>query len=119
MTKTQKTKPSYKQIKLNLLETQYEIIDSLSSEENISMAQYCMSKLPLDLSTVNFRKRKAKVDKTPSKKSDPKLLFYLSSIANNVNQIAKKSNSNQIDNTDILLELMKINNYIEEVKNDN
>lgn len=117
--KNPKSKTQYKQVKLNFREEQYEHIDTLSKDENISMAQYCMSKLPLDLSDNNFRKRKSKVTKALHKKADPKLLFFLSNIANNINQLSKSSNKSEIDNDDILIELYKINTYIEKVKNDN
>jgi len=118
-------KRNYKQVKLNFLEEQYKIIDTLSKEENISMTQYCMSKLPLTFDPTQFRKRKLKVISRPIKKTDPKLLFFLSNISNNLNQLTKATNKianfKNLDNEDnelildnILYELIKINTFIEE-----
>lgn len=82
--KTQKLK----QVKVNFSMSDYENISALASIENISIAQFIRNKFtttidnaPLKKSTVIY------------KNADPKLLFEIHKIANDLNKIAKKLNS--------------------------
>jgi len=86
-------KQKLKQVKVNFTLDDYTNLSALSKAENISIAQFIRNKL------------KVKIDNAPSKKTtvtykktNPKLLYQLNKIGNNLNQIAKKLNSkNQYD----------------------
>ncbi|KJF76434.1 hypothetical protein UA45_18665 [Morganella morganii] len=73
-----------------------------------------------EILVLNSRQIKAKIKKN----DNSELLFLLSNISNNINQVAKKINSNlnyflSSDNSDVFIELMEnITKDIEALKND-
>lgn len=83
-----------KQIKVYFSEDDYQKIKDESASENISMAEYIRQKINLKIENPPTPKKA----KMTYKKTNPDLLFLLSNIANNINQIAKKLNSkNEFD----------------------
>lgn len=96
-----------KQIKINVVESDYFEIAQLAKEADLSMAKYFRSLLGMKIS--DEKKRKEPIPKINYKKCDPELLYEISAIGRNLNQIARKLNSENI------LELEKLNEIHEKV----
>ena len=77
-----------KQIKIYLPISDYENLKKISKSQNLTMSEFMRN-------SVNSKMENAPVPKTKKEVlvADPKLLFFLSNISNNLNQIAKKLNS--------------------------
>lgn len=92
-----------KQIKVYFSEEDYQKIKDESALDNISMAEYIRQKINLKIDNPPTPK-KAKVT---YKKTNPDLLFLLSNISNNINQIAKRLNSKNEFDRKALLDIYK------------
>ena len=90
-----------KQIKINVTESDYYKIAELAKNENLSMAKYFRTFL--DFSIKHERKRKEPIPKINYKKCDPELLYQITGIARNINQITRTWNTEKI------LEIAKLN----------
>ena len=108
----------YKQIKINIREDHHVSLYEKADAKNLTIAQYVREELNIDLKDKYIRKsaRKKRKSKISYVQVDPKLLYHLSCIGNNINQIAKNINtSNNIDSNIILSYLIniqrQINNY--------
>ena len=75
---------SYKQIKVNLTQADYEKIKQLSIENEISMAHYVRESLNANMP--NPRKRNINIE-------HKKVIYHLLKVGNNLNQIAKALNT--------------------------
>lgn len=97
-----------KQIKVYFSETDYQKIKDESTEKNLSMAELIRQKINLKIDNPPDPKK----PKMTYKKTDPKLLFELNKIGNNLNQIAKKLNSkNEFDRKSILEIYQKVMSF--------
>ena len=77
-----------KQIKIYLPISDYENLKKISKSQNLTMSEFMRN-------SVNSKMENAPVPKVKKEVlvADPKLLFFLSNISSNLNQIAKKLNS--------------------------
>ena len=107
-----------KQIKVNFYPHQHEKLKQIAKSNNTTIAQFIREKLDLELEEKDTRKIYTPVQKKVYKTSDPKLLFELNKIGNNLNQIAKVINQKKDDvNTiDILQSLVNIENQLKDLK---
>ncbi len=109
----------YKQVKINMKQEHHELLKLKANESNLSLAQYVRDKLDIDLNDNRIiKKSRKKIPKASYTTADPKLLYHLSSIGNNLNQIAKKVNiSKSIDTNIILNYLIEIQRQINDYRN--
>ena len=111
-------KVKLKQIKVNFYPYQHEQIKNLAVEKKVTIAQFIREKLELTLDEKDTRKIYTETQKKVYKSSDPKLLFELNKIGNNLNQIAKVINQKKddINSIDILQSLVNIEQQIKTLK---
>ena len=97
----------YKQIKINILPEQHADLENSAREKNISIAQFVRLQLGFDLKdTKSFKKRRT--DSAVYNKVDPEVLYHLSKIGNNINQIARSLNrGDNIDSLAVLLDIRR------------
>ena len=96
---------NYKQIKVNVTPEHHHLLTELSTKENMTIAQFIRSKLDIDLS-IKPRVRKKRTDSATYKKVDPALLYQISKIGNNINQIAKAVNERKLNKSDEIISLL-------------
>jgi len=101
----------YKQVKINFLPEQHQILTDLSAEKNMTIAQFIREKLSLTLNKnrAEYKRHKQVVYKD----SDPKLIYELNRIGNNLNQIARVVNMRKTDFNKI--EILKSLNEIQQM----
>ena len=106
-----------KQVKVNLYPYQHEQIKNLAAENNTTIAQYIREQLALNLAPKDTRKIYKNHEKVTYKKTDPKLIYELSKIGNNLNQISRNLNQKKdVSNIEILQTLVSIEEKIKELK---
>jgi len=100
----------YKQVKINFYPEQYQILLTEAKKNDSTIAQYIRQKLNLNLSEKDTKKRYAKSDeKDCHKKTDPKLIYELSKIGTNLNQITYKINKKEyVPNAEVIENLDEI-----------
>ncbi len=103
----------YKQVKINLTPEHHQELEKEALENNQTIAQFIRDKLSIDLKT-KPRIRKMRSDKKVVVKADPQLLYHLSKIGSNINQISKHLNSNNPVDRVVLNTLIEIQ---QEIKN--
>jgi len=103
-----------KQVKVNFYPEQHKLLKEKAAAENVTIAQYIRSQLDLNLDEKDTRKIYAETQKKVYKETDPKLLYEISKIGNNLNQIARQINRKKDDvNTfEILQSLVEIENNL-------
>lgn len=84
----------YQQVKINLTPEHYSELEKEALNNSQTIAQLVRTKLDIDLK-VKPRIRKFRSDKKELVKADPLLLFHLSKIGNNLNQITKHINTSK------------------------
>jgi len=101
----------YKQVKVNFLPEQHQILTNLATEKNMTIAQFIREKLNLNLdeNRAMYKKHKQVVYKD----SDPKLIYELNRIGNNLNQIARVVNTKKTDYNSV--EILKSLNEIQQM----
>ena len=96
---------NYKQVKVNLELDAYEKLEQEAISMNINLAQYFRQKVGAELSSKSkFRKNRA--DNT--KKIDYEILFFLSKISKEINEITQKLKYGNVDTRLILFTLVEI-----------
>ena len=106
-----------KQIKVNFYPEQHELLKNLAEENEVTIAQYIRQNLDLELDKNDTRKIYKMHEKVTHKKEDPKLIYELSKIGNNLNQIARNLNSKKdVNNIEILQTLIEIEKSIKRIK---
>jgi hypothetical protein len=97
-----------KKIKVFFEDVDYEQIKKLSDNEGVSMSEFIRNSVGM-----TFKK-------TPKKtaKDVARILFLLSNMSNNINQIAKKCNTKKMVDIHTLYSLSDIEYMIQEVLND-
>ena len=101
----------YKQVKINLTPSHYSELETEALNNNKSIAQLIRDKLGIDLKSTprSFqRSRKVRSDKKEILKADPQLLYHLSKIGTNLNQISKHLNSNNAVDRVVLSSIIEI-----------
>lgn len=93
----------YKQVKVNLEIAIHSKLQEFCETQNITMAQYFRSKINTQIEDIREPKQKR-----IHKKTDPRLLFHLNKIGNNLNQIAKHANEGKSIDLQIVAELANI-----------
>jgi len=113
-----KNTKKYKQVKINFYPEQHQFLSAEAKKNNQTIAQYIRQKLNLNLDEKEVKSRYAKSDeKDCHKKTDPKLIYQLNRIGNNLNQIARVVNMKKSDfNTvEILQSLVSIEKEIKQL----
>ena len=101
----------YKQVKINLTHEHYSELQEEALNNGMSIAQLVRHKLGIDLKDTprSFqRSRKVRSDKKEILKADPQLLYHLSKIGTNLNQISKHLNSTKIVDSIVISSLNEI-----------
>jgi len=105
-----------KQVKVNFYQEQHQLLKQKADENNMTIAQYIRQKLELELDKKDTRKKYQETKKIIYSKTNPELLYQLSKVGNNLNQIARNLNSKKdIDSVDILQTLLNIEKKILEL----
>ncbi len=101
----------YKQVKINLTEEHYKELQEEALSNDTSIAKLIRDKLGIDLKDTPKalqRSRKVRSDKKEIVKADPQLLYHLSKIGTNLNQISKHLNSNNAVDRVVLSTIIEI-----------
>ena len=93
----------YKQVKVNLDEEVHQKLKEFCDARNITMAEYFRNQINTKIDDAREPQQK-RVHKT----TDPKLLYHLSKIGGNLNQIATHLNEGNTLDVQILAELITI-----------
>ena len=108
----------YKQVKINLTPSHYSELETEALNNNKSIAQLIRDKLGIDLKDTPKalqRPRKVRSDKKEILKADPQLLYHLSKIGTNLNQISKHLNSNNAVDRVVLSSIIEIQEEIKKL----
>ena len=108
----------YKQVKINLTPDHYSELETEALNNNKSIAQLVRDKLGIDLKTTpkSFqRSRKVRSDKKEILKADPQLLYHLSKIGTNLNQISKHLNSGNAVDRVVISSIIEIQQEIKKL----
>ena len=109
---------NYKQVKINLTPSHYLELETEALSSNKSIAQLIRDKLGIDLKDTPKalqRSRKVRSDKREVTRADPQLLYHLSKIGTNLNQIAKHLNSNNAVDRVVLSTIIEIEQEIKKL----
>lgn len=109
---------NYKQVKINLTQEHYQELQDEALSNNKSIAQLVRDKLGIDLKTTpkSFqRSRKVRSDKKEIVKADPQLLYHLSKIGTNLNQISKHLNSGNAVDRVVISSIIEIQQEIKKL----
>ena len=102
---------NYKQVKINLTQEHYQELQEEALGNGMSIAQLVRHKLGIDLKTTPKalqRPRKVRSDKREVTRADPQLLYHLSKIGANLNQISKHLNSGNAVDRVVLTSIIEI-----------
>lgn len=105
----------YKQVKVNLTPEHYAELLEKAAALDKTLAQYIRDNLNIDLKE-KPRVRKKRTDSSEFNKADPQLIYHLSMIGNNINQIAKHLNSGNSFDRVALASLMDIRDKLDDYK---
>ncbi len=104
----------YKQVKVNFYPEQHQFLSELAKKNNQTIAQFIREKLNLSLNEKEVKSRYSKSDEKENyKKADPKLIYQLNKIGNNLNQIARVVNTKKADYNSV--EILKSLNEIQQM----
>lgn len=106
----------YKQVKINLTPEHHQELEKEALLNSQTIAQFIRNKLDIDLKT-KPRIRKMRSDKKEIVKADPQLLYHLSKIGSNLNQIAKHLNATKSVDRVVLNTLIEIQEEIKKYDN--
>ena len=104
----------YKQVKINLTPEHHQELEKEALENNQTIAQFIRDKLDINLKE-KPRTRKMRSDKKEVIKADPQLLYHLSKIGNNLNQISKHLNSGNAVDRVVLNTLIEVKEEIKKL----
>ncbi len=101
-----------KQVKVYFSPIDHEKLKSEADRKNVSLAELIRQKINLKIENAPAPRKTKKV----YKQTDPKLLFELNKIGNNLNQIAKKLNKGDtVSNMAVLQELVVLEKKLSEL----
>lgn len=101
---------NYKQVRINLKPEDFEIIEKESQLLGISKSEWIRQKINLKID----EPRQPQIKKE-TKSVDPKVLYELKKIGNNINQITKYSNIQKVLDRSVLVQLIKIEHDIKKI----
>ena len=103
-----------KQAKVNFYPEQHEKLTAMAKANDSTISQFIREQIDFNLSDEDIKKRYKKYNPNSHKKADPKLIYEIAKIGNNLNQIAKYINTkkNDINTIDILQSLVSIEKEI-------
>ena len=104
----------YKQVKINLTPEHHQELEKEALANNQTIAQFIRDKLDINLKE-KPRTRKMRSDKKEVIKADPQLLYHLSKIGNNLNQISKHLNSGNAVDRVVLNTLIEVKEEIKKL----
>ena len=104
----------YKQVKVNLTPEHHQELEKEALANNQTIAQFIRDKLDINLKE-KPRTRKMRSDKKEVIKADPQLLYHLSKIGNNLNQISKHLNSGNAVDRVVLNTLIEVKEEIKKL----
>ncbi|RXJ68663.1 hypothetical protein CRV08_07530 [Halarcobacter ebronensis] len=105
----------YKQVKVNLTSEHHQQLLDVALKKDMTLAQYIRDSLNINLKE-KPRVRKKRTDSAIYNKADPLLIYHLSMIGSNINQIAKHLNSgNSLDRV-ALSTLIEIRDSLDDYK---
>ncbi len=108
----------YKQVKINLTQEHYLVLQEEALNNGMSIAQLVRHKVGIDLKDTprSFqRSRKVRSDKKPVVKADPQLLYHLAKIGNNLNQITKHLNKTKVIDSVVINTIIEIQEEIKKL----
>ena len=109
---------NYKQVKINLTQEHYQELQEEALSNEMSIANLIRHRLGIDLKSTpkSFqRSRKVRSDKKEILKADPQLLYHLSKIGTNLNQISKHLNSNNAVDRVVINSIIEIQEEIKKL----
>lgn len=109
---------NYKQVKINLTQEHYQELQDEALSNDKSIAQLIRDKLGIDLKTTPKalqRPRKVRSDKREVTRADPQLLYHLSKIGTNLNQISKHLNSGNVVDSIVISSIIEIQEEIKKL----
>ncbi len=98
-----KDKIKYKQVKVNLTHEKYKILEDSSNQLEITKAEFIRRCIG-----ATFENSRQPRSRKVVSVIDPKLLYQLNKIGNNLNQIARYANVKKELDTDVLISLSSI-----------
>ena len=105
-----------KQVKVNFYEEQHKILKENAILNNVTIAQFIRQELNINLDKKDIKNRYRNSAEKELTKVDEMLIYQVSKIGNNLNQIAKVLHTKKdISNVDILESLVKIEKKIGEL----
>ena len=108
----------YKQVKINLTQEHYQELQDEALSNGMSIAQLVRHKLGIDLKDTPKalqRPRKVRSDKKEIVKADPQLLYHLSKIGTNLNQISKHLNTTKVVDSVVISSIIEIQEEIKKL----
>jgi len=99
-----------KQAKVNFYPEQHEKLVAMAKANDSTISQFIREQINFNLSDEDIKKRYKKHNPNAHKKADPKLIYEIAKIGNNLNQIAKQINikKDDINTLEILQSLVSI-----------
>ena len=106
-----------KQVKVNFYEEQHNFLKAKAKENNMTIAQFIRQQLNINLDDKDVKNRYKNKEEKELTKKDEMLIYQVSKIGNNLNQIAKVLNTKKddINTLDILQSLVKIEADLKEL----
>jgi hypothetical protein len=102
----------YKQVKINLKPEEYDRIEAAAEEDGVTKAEWIRRRIGAEIDEEDRRSRRSSVE---TKAADPRLLYELNRIGNNLNQIATRSNANKAVDREVLTALLRIETEVKEL----
>ena len=99
-----------KQIKVNFYPEQHEKLVAMAKANDTTISQFIREQINFNLSEEDIKKRYKRHNENEYKKADPKLIYQIAKIGNNLNQIARYINikKNDVNTLEILQSLVNI-----------
>lgn len=102
---------------MNLYPEQHELLKKMAIENGQNVSEYIRQKLNLNVDKNQARNIYKKHVEVIEKVADPKLLYHLAKIGNNLNQITKKINSKKyVPPIEVLEILARVEQAFEDIK---
>lgn len=105
----------YRKISINVKPEDYEKLELIANNQNLTVAAYCRNILKVENDIdKTYRAKKPKVIPDEVKR----FLYLLSSISNNLNQVARRTNSEKVIDQQAILSLFEIENSVKDLTAD-
>lgn len=99
-----------KQAKVNFYPEQHAKLVAMAKANDSTISQFIREQINFNLSDEDIKRRYKKHNPNAHKKADPKLIYEIAKIGNNLNQVAKYINTkkNDVNTLEILQNLVSI-----------